>query len=412
MNDSHPSILFVDDEQLILDSLKRLVQGEDWNCKFAQSADLALELMKNQRFDLIVSDIIMPEKNGFALLSEVKKLYPWTVRIFLTAFARQETVIQALTDGCTQQIIPKPWIDQELKEIIHSALRQSLQQRKHSPEFQALINSIPLLPPLPSSYSQVRSCIVGDEVDIDKMAALISRDVAMSTTLLHWANSALFGQRFQVGTVKKAIVVLGTNIVESLILSAAIHRAIAAHAPSSDSFDQQGFQHHSMATAIIARQLIKILYSSDTEKQDRAFIAGLLHDIGKFAAASYFSKQFSAAVKKAEQEDSCLTEAEIKIFGVSHTELGSFLAEWWALPPFIVKAVTWHHNPLSTPIERDVVDAVHVANLLSYQFDFGSADHTRRHEVLQECWDKFYLTEEGMEILRVETEQLLQVLCT
>jgi len=410
MNYTTPEILFVDDEENILKSLKRLLIDEDWNCHFVSSGKLALELLEQQRFDLIMTDVVMPEMDGIQLLSEVKQRYPWTIRIFLTGFSKQENVTKALSEGYTQQIIPKPWIDQELKEIIRSALRQSRQQKNRSPEFQAMINSIPLLPALPDSYSQVRGCISEDEVDIEKMAAIISQDVAISSALLHWANSALFGQRYQVDTIKKAIVVLGTDIVENLILSESINRTIASNLPKIPHFDFKEFQNHSIAVAVISRLLSKTLNSSNTEHHDRAFIAGLLHDMGKLAAASFFTEKFAEAIRQAKQQECSLAEKESEIIGANHAELGSFLAEWWALPPFIVNTIHWHHTPASAPFEQDVVYAVHVANLLSYQFNFGSNGDTLPREVSKPCWDRFYLTEEGVEILQVETEKILQML--
>jgi len=410
MHNAVPSILFVDDEENILKSLKRLLNDEDWTCYFATSGKEALELLEQHEIDLILADVVMPEMDGIQLLTEVKRRFPWMIRIFLTGFAKQENVTRALTEGFTQQIIPKPWIDQELKEIIRSALRQSRQQKNRSPEFQAMINSIPLLPPLPESYSQIKGCISGDEVNIEAMAAIISQDVAIASALLHWANSAVFGQRYQVETIKKAIVVLGTDIVENLILSESINRTIASNLPKIKGFDLKEFQRHSIAVAVISRLLVKTLNSSDTEQQDRAFIAGLLHDMGKLAAACFFTEKFAEAIRQAEQDQCYLAEKETEIIGANHAELGSFLAEWWALPPFIVNTIHWHHSPASTPIEKDVVYAVHVANLLSYQFDFGSNGDTRPREVSKPCWERFYLTEEGVEILHVETENILKVL--
>ena len=410
MNDTLPRILFVDDEASILSALHRLVEDEDWDCHFAQSAKDALAMLKVHPFDLVVSDVIMPEMSGFALFNEVRRLYPGTVRIFLTGFARQETVVAALADGCTQQIIPKPWIDQELKEVLRSALRQSQQQRKHSREFQAMINSIPLLPPLPESYLKVRDCIGEDDLDIDRMAVLIEQDVGLSAALLNWANSALFEQRFLVDTVKKAIVVLGTDLVTGLALAEIINQTVTAHAPKVEGFTPRKFQQHSYATATLSRQLITTLFRTDPQKQDRAFIAGLLHDMGKLAAAAYFPRQYERAVALAKSTNCPLEEAEKGVLGAPHTELGSYLAEWWSLPPFIVNAINCHHHPHNSPIEQDVIEAVHVANLLSYQFGYGFDGDTVPREVVTACWERFYLTDEGVEILQAELESLLQSL--
>lgn len=411
MNESLPTVLFVDDEMSILKSLQRLLQNENWNCLYANSAAEALGVLATGPVDLVVSDVQMPEMDGLALLAKVKQLYPGTVRLLLTAFNKQEKAVQTLVDGNVQQIIPKPWIDQELKEIIRSALRQSAQQKRHSVELQLLINSVPLLPTLPDSYTQVRSCIGNDDVDIEKMAQIISQDVAITTALLHWANSALFGQRFQVDTVRKAIIVLGTDIVESLILSEAINHAIARKLTPIDGFNLSEFKQHAFSSAIISRLLIKSLYSSDTDRQDRAFTSGLLHDMGKLFAAAYFPEQFSTAIALAEERQCPLAEAEKEALGATHSELGSYLAEWWTLPPYIVNAIHWHHNPKATPIEPIIVDAVHVANLLSHQFGYAGDQRTPPQPVQAASWDKFFLSEEGIEILRVETEKIIEVLC-
>ncbi|HEY5673295.1 MAG TPA: response regulator [Malonomonas sp.] len=411
MNEPLPTVLFVDDEMSILKSLQRLLQDENWNCHYVTSAAEALEVLANSPADLIVSDVMMPEMDGLTLLAKVKQLYPATVRLLLTAFSKQEDVSKTLVNGDVQQIIPKPWIEQELKEIIRSALRQSAQQKRHSPQMQLLINSIPLLPTLPENYTQVRNCISDDDVDIEKMAQIIGQDVGITTALLHWANSALFGQRFQVDTARKAIIVLGTDIVESLILSESINRVIAQQLPATAGFILRDFKRHSFSSAVLARLLIKSLYGSDTDRQDRAFTSGLLHDMGKLFAATYFSQQYSTAIALAKERQCPLAEAERETIGATHSELGSYLAEWWTLPPFIVNTIHWHHNPKATPIEPIIVDAVHVANQLSHQFGYAGEQQSVPQLIQNLSWDKFFLTEEGIEILRVETEKIIEVLC-
>jgi DNA-binding NtrC family response regulator len=199
MTDDSTKILFVDNDPATLDALKLLLADEGWRCHFASSAAEALQQIEGEPMVLMVSNVEMPEMNGVELLAEVSHKHPETVRLLLTSGTKDDIILKALSAGHAQQIIPKPWMDQELKEIIRSALRQSTQQKKHSLKFQALINSMPLLPALPESYSQVQNCIMDDDVDIEKMADIIGQDVAMSSALLHWANSALFGQRFRVG---------------------------------------------------------------------------------------------------------------------------------------------------------------------------------------------------------------------
>lgn len=412
MHQALPKILFVDNDINILDLLRQLLHEEEWDCHFVSNDSEAMTFMQNHPVDLIVSDAQTVGANATGFFANLYQLYPSTVRIALCENAKQDNSVKILAEGYVQHISPKPWVDQELKEIIRSAIRQSTQQKKHSLAFQTLINSVPLLPSLPESYANVRSCIVGDEVNIEKMANYISQDVAISTTLLHWANSALFGQRFQADTIKKAIIVLGTDIVENLILSEAVSQAITKKYPDVVGFDLGKFRKHSMATAVLSRLLIKSLFPADIIQHDRAFVAGLLHDMGKLAAASFFPAQFSKAIALAKQSKSPLSDAEVEIYGTQHAELGGFLAEWWALPPFIVNAILWHHQPQSTPTDKNVIAAAYVANLLSYQFNYGSNGDTHIREIPDEYRDKFYLTEEEREILRTETEKTIGALAS
>ena len=410
MDRNTPKILFVDKDKSVLDLLRQPLSEEEWDCHFVSNKSEAMTFMQTHPVDLIVSDAQTVSGNDTGFFANIYQLYPSTVRIALCGNTEQDNSVQILAEGYAQHIIPKPWVDQELKEIIRSAIRQSTQQKKHSLEFQTLINSVPLLPSLPESYANVRSCVVGDEVDIEKMANYISQDVAISTTLLHWANSALFGQRFQVDTIKKAIIVLGTDIIENLILSEAVSQAITKKYPDVAGFDLGKFRKHSMATAVLSRLLIKSLFPADIVQHDRAFVAGLLHDMGKLAAASFFPDQFSKAIALAKHRKIPLSDAEVKVYGTQHAELGGFLAEWWALPPFIVNAILWHHQPQSTPTDKNVIAAAYAANLLSYQFKYGSNGDTHIREIPDEYREKFYLTEEEREILRTEAEKTIGAL--
>lgn len=401
-------ILFVDKDQTILNNLHQLLEDEPWNCRFVSSSAEALQELTRDACDLIVTDVGTSQADGMELAPRIRRDYPDMVQIFLTGKSRREEVVRALEQGYAQQIIPKPWVDQELKEIIRSALRQRAQQKKHSVAFQRLINSLPLLPALPESYSRVRSCIHDNDIDINTLSAVISEDVALASALLHWANSALFGQRFQVDTIKKAIIVLGTDIVENLILSESVNRTLAATPPQVPGFELSRFKKHSMATAIIARLLIKPLYEDNLVKHDRAFIAGLLHDLGKLAAARFFPERFSQALELARNSGSSLNEAELAVYGTEHAEIGAFLAEWWALPPFIVNAICWHHQPQSTPIEQDVICAAHVANLLARQFGYSAGTDPQEPVIDTEHTNRFFLTEESLEILKTETDKTIQ----
>ncbi|HMB14856.1 MAG TPA: response regulator [Pelovirga sp.] len=402
-----PNILFIDEDPEVLTALQRLLQKEDWECHFVSSASQALQLLQDKPVDLVVSAAVMKEMAGISLLSEIREHHPTTIRLFLTGHPRHATVLQALAQGYTQQIIPKPWIDIELKEILRSALRQAQYQRKYSLELQKLINTIPLLPTLPETYSQVRDCISDDDIDIERMTEAISQDVSLSAILLHWGNSALFGQRFLVDSVKKAIIVLGTDIVENLVLSESVYQAVNSATSKIPGFDINHFKKHSIASATIARLLIKLTYSSNIAMQDRAFIAGLLHDMGKLLLANYLPEKFQRAIELSDENQWPLLKAERSLYGTDHAEIGAMLAQWWSLPPFLVEAIRSHHHLRTAPTEPEVSAAAYTANILACQFNFCAHQLSNKVDLHESSYERFHLNEEVIELLKHKTQEIL-----
>lgn len=147
-----PTILLVDDEANILQSLKRVLRQEPYDLFTASSGDEALELMQRTRVDLVVSDARMPGMDGPTLLATIRKKYPWCVRILLTGYADMNSTIKAINKGQIYRYISKPWEDEEFRLILRQALafqhserrRLALEKltRKQNRELQALNNDL------------------------------------------------------------------------------------------------------------------------------------------------------------------------------------------------------------------------------------------------------------------------------
>jgi YesN/AraC family two-component response regulator len=121
MNNKLQTILFVDDEESVLNSLRRLFHDEPWNLFFADSGSKGLEILKKEKIDLVISDVRMPVMDGLTFLKQVKEIYPHIVRIFLSGYADKTAIVTALAEGCAQQLLPKPWDDDKLKGVIRDA---------------------------------------------------------------------------------------------------------------------------------------------------------------------------------------------------------------------------------------------------------------------------------------------------
>lgn len=406
MSKKPQSILFVDDEENILKSLRRLLHEEPWEMFFAGSGDRGLEILEKENIDLVISDVRMPGMDGIAFLKRVKKRYPHVVRIFLSGYADHKAVIQALAEGSAQQLLPKPWKDQELKDVIRGALKQAEEMQNKNEGLQKIINSLSSLPSIPHTYLKVKKCLADiDKVSIDQIADLIEEDTSISAEILRWANSSLFGQRHQVDTVKRAILVLGLEIVEGLVLSEAVFGSVAPR--SADGFDLKTFQAHSMACGITAKLLICELPYMEPKDEDRAFTAGLLHDIGKLIEARYLGEHFKKIITAAREKKMLMLNAEQEILGTSHEEIGGYLAEWWSLPSFIVNAVKWHHEPALCNADRDIIAAVHIADVLVQQYELGASGNYSLPSADPEIRERFKLTEETLLAIRESVVQQL-----
>ena len=125
----NPTILLVDDEESILNSLRRLLRGQPYDVVLAGSGAQALEIMAAQPIDLVMSDARMPNMDGATLLAKVHELYPATSRILLTGYADLPTIIKAINEGQIHRYIGKPWNDDELKLILQQALEHQRLER-------------------------------------------------------------------------------------------------------------------------------------------------------------------------------------------------------------------------------------------------------------------------------------------
>lgn len=117
-----PAVLLVDDEESILNSLRRLLRGQPYDVLLATSGARALELMAQRPVDLVMSDARMPNMDGATLLAQVRQLYPATTRIMLTGYADPSAIIKAINEGQIDRYISKPWNDEEMLLILRQAL--------------------------------------------------------------------------------------------------------------------------------------------------------------------------------------------------------------------------------------------------------------------------------------------------
>jgi len=223
------------------------------------------------------------------------------------------------------------------------------------------------LPALPVIASQLLRLLSDDKASINKMANLISSDPAITSKVLAIANSAFYGIRKQIDTIKLAMVILGLNEIRNIILSISIFRSFNDNSNDA-SFDRNRFWQHSIATGHFAK-IIRTELKLPGHGEE--FTAGLIHDIGKIIMDQYFHDQFIKALQFSSEKGISNYAAEKKMLGMTHMELGAWLANKWMLPKNLVDSIEYHHNPFSYN-ERHMLPAlISVSNFYANKFGFG-----------------------------------------
>lgn len=356
------SILFVDDEPRVLSGLERMLRPmrRVWTMSFARSGREALALLKKSHFDAVVTDIRMPVMNGLELLSEVKRLYPDTVRIILSGESDQEMTLKAV--NVSHQFLNKPCNTETLKDAISRVGDLSLLLQKES--IKAMVSGVDSLPSLPSLYLEIMQEIQSSDSSIKKVGDIISRDLAMTAKILQLVNSSYFSLPRHISSPEQAVFLLGLDTIKSLVLSIQVFTQFKLKKMPKGYLKR--LWGHSMATA----QTSKIIAKQERQEQvviDNSFMAGLLHDTGKLVMASCFDDQYGELVSSV-GEKGILSEKEKETFDVTHAEAGAYLMGLWGLPHSIIEAIAFHHSPgRSMTREFTPLTAVYIADMLEHE---------------------------------------------
>lgn len=356
------SILFVDDEPQILSALRRMlrVRRDQWQTAFAGSGAEALTLLEQQHFDIIVSDMRMPEMDGAELLAKVRERYPQISRIVLSGHSDLELVMRSV--GCAHQYLVKPCDMKQLSEVIErtSAVRDSLQD----PQLARVIGGIATLPSLPETYHALTEELRSGNAQIKQLARLIAADPGICAKILQLVNSAFFGLPQRIGNPAQALSILGLDSVAALVLGIGIFEQLKAS--TIERFSPEALFQHSLQVATRARALAQQLGCAPSV-QDDAFTAGLLHDIGRLILIQNMPEKYQSAVALSEQEQLDMVTAENRVLGGDHAQIGAYLLGLWSLPDEIVAAVLFHHQPSSAQETAcSALTALHLANALDH----------------------------------------------
>ncbi len=363
-------ILFVDDDRRVLDGLRRMLHKmrQQWQMQFVTSGMDALKEMEEEHYDIIVSDMQMPDMNGVKLLEAVRQKYPDTIRFMLSGYTDQG--LQGEASQCVHQFISKPCDAKLLKELIARTLELNARLRsKGAAEVLADIKSLPVMS---TTYQEVIDMLGKPDCSLRKVGRKIAQDIGMSAKILQLVNSAFYGSGSEIADAVQAVVYLGLKTVEALILTSGVFARLPEE--SIKEFSVEAIQQHCVRVGALAKAICKSLQMS-TEEVDMASMAGILHDAGKIVLISKMPDKLKEAIEISRLRKVPLHQIERELIDITHAEMGGCLLELWGIPTKIIEAATYHHEPpLSLTAEFSIVWAVHIANAIDHELCSGLSD--------------------------------------
>ena len=352
-------VLFVDDERESLEALKGMLERQalPWEAAFATSGKSALDLLSEESFDAIISDIRMPEMDGAALLKIACERFPGVVRIVVCSQEEMNGALRAVP--VAHQFLLKPCDPHMLRVAVERAT--SLSDVLSNKMLASIVGSVKDLPVLPRTFMALREKLADPNASVKEVVKLVEQDISISAKILQLVNSAFFGLPREISTLNTAVSYLGIDMLHNLVLSAEVFR-VFENAAKLPGFSFEELHEHSQLTAKIASHI-----PVPAAVHSAAVVAGLLHDVGKLVLATRSPKHFARALEGATEEKRPLFAVEQELMGVSHAEVGAYLLGIWGLPCPVVEAVAHHHHPERVPQETlDAVAVVHVANYLAH----------------------------------------------
>ena len=242
-------------------------------------------------------------------------------------------------------------------------------------EIRQRLKDVQSLPTLPSIATKLNRMVEDSEVTAVQLGSVIEKDQVLTSKLLKAVNSSFFGFPQRISTVSNAIVLLGFNVIKTLVVTSSI---------------------------------FEIMESSDVGLFEHSL--GLIHDLGKIVIRAELPDEYSRMQKMVEDLQIPMQEAETKILGVTHTEIGGWLARRWNLPICLVLPIEYHHTPEDAPEYREQAAIIHFSDILIRAVGFGSGGDPWVPPLDHKAWDRIKFGKaEGMDILKELEEKIIDL---
>lgn len=347
-----PTLVVIDDEEPILSSLKSLFRKEGYAIHLFSSPVVALEFLRQNSADVIITDMRMPEMSGTQLMELSLDICPNAIRLIISGYEQKSVILNAISRGLARNYIMKPWDDEQLRSLVRESM--DLQQTLRQKHLQDILLSFKNLPSPPQLHSKLKKILQKDPHSQKEITIEIEKSPALVAKLLRMSNSVLYSSHRFVSNVFDAISFIGTEEVLNIVLSLESFDNVCAKALPDILTKTENLIEKSILRAKIARE-ISLRWDNNVDPEE-AYVAGLMLDIGLIFRFCSSQDKFGVFCSIYNEGNKPIYNIDKEMFSIGHDEVGEALLTYWNFSPEIISAVANHHrytckDPLTTIVQ-------------------------------------------------------------
>lgn len=223
---------------------------------------------------------------------------------------------------------------------------------------ESILNSIEQIRPMPSSVTRILNALETPGTGASLVAEFLGLDQALAANVLQAANSVLLGYGPTCTNLTDAVMRLGFKRIRTIMLGVSVSGSLANNL-AGYRLGAGELWNHSVATAIVSQWFARSLSYPNPED---AYVAGLLHDIGKLLLDQFALADYERLFDYVQNYNLAIWQVEQKLFSIDHAKVGGLMAKKWNFPPALVDAIQYHHVPPQAQCDQKLAALVNIAN--------------------------------------------------
>jgi putative nucleotidyltransferase with HDIG domain len=263
------------------------------------------------------------------------------------------------------------------------------------PSIQHLVSAVPSsLGSCGPVLKEIEAELQSPQCSPSTIGEAIEKDPDLTSRLLRLGNSPFYGYTSRLTSVAEAISLIGIRRVQDLLMASSIIERFSG--VDEKHVNMESFWRHSLACGIAARVVAMELR---LPKPDKFFVAGLLHDVGRLVLLGQSPEAAQQVFVLYKKEPMLLREAEMKVLGYDHQQIGGALLRHWRYPATLIGAVANHHHPALAETGKEEAAIVHFCDHLVNAMQIGCSGEQHAPPLNMKAWENLRLPIEALPMI-------------